>query len=221
MNAGPRNGQIRADAACPALERRAGARATAASPGKDVLDAHVVAVRRPSAGRGLDGRLHRAVQRSPAGSHPHLLRELGSQGMLLAVDLDEDAGRRTAARRATRRSHAGADPAFGEDSGASSGRSRRRARRSPGLRARSSSSGDRVVAAMASSGVGIGSPWGSRRGRRAWRRSAARGPPRCSAREPRPRRGRDPTACRAPRRGKPRSAGGGGSPPARPARPPR
>ena len=47
----------------------------------------------------------------------------------------------------------------------------------------------------------------------------ARDPRRCSARAPRPRRGPDPRACRARRRGRTRSAGGGGSPRAPRARP--
>ena len=51
------------------------------------------------------------------------------------------------------------------------------------------------------------------------RRSAPRAPRRCSARAPRPRRGPGPRASPAPRRDRPRSAGGGGSPRARPARP--
>ena len=70
-------------------------------------------------------------------------------------------------------------------------------------------------------GRGSGRRAGRDSGRRARPPSAPRAPRRCSARAPRPRRGRGPRASRAPRRGRPRSAGGGGSPRARPARPPR
>ena len=80
--------------------------------------------------------------------------------------------------------------------------------RRPRRRASSSALGDRVAVRVAAGVAELR------------RRSAPRGPRRCSARAPRPRRGPGPRASRGPRRGRTRAAGGGGSPRAPPARRP-
>ena len=222
MNAGPRKGQTRAGPrARPSSERRA-ASGDRRLAGKDVLDGRP---RPPSNWRGrahrsLEGRIEGPVHAPTPRTSTRILSASSPPRACSRPSTSTNSGPPNGCAPVTRSRAPGRMPALGEVAehlGVASRRPARRSRPAPARAWRARSSGRRPGRAPR---WGSGRRGGRASGCRACRRSGARAPPRCSARAPRPRRGRGPRACRAPRRGRPRSGGDGGSPRAPPARRP-